>query len=306
VDAAAGRIAGLVHRTPFVRSAWLSTVTGAEVWLKLETAQQTGSFKIRGATNAIVRLKAARPDVAEVMTASAGNHGLALATAARRLGIRARVHLPKDAPTAKRGALERLEADLVLAESYDEAEARAGAERRSGAAFISAYSDPDVIAGAGTVALEMIADEPRLDTFVVPIGGGGLISGVALAVRARIPGAVIIGAEANASPVWRHALAAGHPVTVEVQPTLADGLAGNMEPDSITFDIVRDLVDRVVGLDEPAIASAMHGLETHEGIVAEGAAATAVAALLQPFERLALAGRTVGVIVSGGNRDRVV
>lgn len=303
IVAAAGRINGLVRRTPLVRSAWLSTVTGADVWLKLESAQETGSFKLRGATNAIARLKETQPSVTTVMTASAGNHGLGLAMAARRLGIHVRVHLPKKAPDAKRGALERLGAELVLAETYDEAEASAQTERGAGAAFVSAYSDPDVIAGAGTVATEMLEERPDLDTFVVPMGGGGLISGVALFVRSRVPHALIVGAEANASPVWRHALAAGHPVAVDVQPTLADGLAGNMEPDSITFEIVRDLVDRVVGLDEPAIASAMHDLKVREGITAEGAAATAVAALLQPFERLDLSGRRVGVIISGSNVD---
>ncbi len=301
VEAAALRISGLVKRTPLVRSAWLSTVTGADVWLKLETAQDTGSFKLRGATHAIARLKAAQPSIGAVMTASAGNHGLALASAARRNGITARVHLPRDAPETKRRALQNLGADIVFADSYDEAEAHAQAERRAGATFISAYSDPDVITGAGTVALEMIEERPDLDTFVVPVGGGGLISGIALLVRSRARGALIIGAEANASPVWRSALAAGRPVTVEVRETLADGLAGNMEPDSITFDLVRDLVDRVVGLEEPAIASAMQDLLGKEGLVAEGAAATAVAAVLQPFERLDLTGRHVGVVVSGGN-----
>jgi len=306
VEAAANRIAGVVRRTPLVRSAWLSTVTGADVWLKLETAQETGSFKIRGAANAIARLKASQPALTTVMTASAGNHGLGLATAARRLGIGVRVHLPRTAPQAKRGALRALGADIVEADTYDEAEAHAQAERRAGATFVSAYSDPDIIAGAGTVALEMLADQADLDTFIVPVGGGGLISGVALVVKARVPGARVIASEAAASPVWRQALAAGRPVTVAVRETLADGLAGNMEPDSITFDLVRNLVERVVDLDEAAIASAMHDLMAREQIRAEGAAATAVAALLQPYERLDLEGRRIGVVLSGSNVDPIV
>jgi threonine dehydratase len=306
VVAAAGRIAGVVTHTPLVRSQWLSVVTGADVWLKLDTAQETGSFKLRGAANAIARLKAARPEVTTVMAASAGNHGLGLATAARRLGIRARVHLPRTAPDAKRRKLEALGADLVLAATYDEAEARAQEERAAGATFISAYSDPDVIAGAGTVALEMLEARPDLDTFVVPMGGGGLISGVALVVRDRVPGALVVGAETSASPVWRSALAAGRLVTVEVRETIADGLAGNIELDSVTFDLVRELVDRVVDVDDPAIASAMHDLVVNEHTVAEGAAATAVAALLQPFERLDLSGRRVGVVLSGSNVDRTL
>ena len=304
VLAAADRIAGVAHPTRLVRSAWLSTVTGAYVWLKLETEQVTGSFKLRGAANAIARLAAANPALTTVMTASAGNHGLALATAARRLGVGVRVHLPKTAPEVKRKALRDLGADLVEAGSYDEAEARAQEERRAGAAFISAYSDSDVIAGAGTVALEMLAERPDLDTFIAPIGGGGLISGTAIVARARASRALVIGTEAGASPAWTHALAAGRPVIVEVRATLADGLAGNMEPDSITFDLVRDLVDRVVDVDEAAIASAMRDLLRNEHVVAEGAAATAVAALLQPFDRLDLSGRRIGVIVSGGNMDR--
>jgi threonine dehydratase len=303
VEAAGARITGVVRRTPLVRSNWLSTVTGADVWLKLETAQETGSFKLRGAMNAVALLKANQPAVKTVMAASAGNHGLGLAMAARRFGLAARVHLPRTAPRAKREGLAQLDADLVDAATYDEAEAHAQAERAAGGTFVSAYSDPDVIAGAGTVALEVLADQPDVDTFVVPIGGGGLISGIALAVKAQRPAARIIGVEAAASPVWRHALAAGRLVRVEVRDTIADGLAGNIEPDSITFEIVRDLVERVVDVDEPAIASAMRDLMARDQIRAEGASACAVAALLQPYEPLVLAGRCVAVVLSGSNTD---
>jgi threonine dehydratase len=303
VDAAAARITGLVRRTPLVRSAWLSTITGADVWLKLETSQESGSFKLRGAMNAIACLKAVQPGVTTVMTASAGNHGLGLATAARRFGLAARIHLPRTAPRAKRDGLARLGADLVEADTYDAAEANAQKERAAGATFVSAYSDPDVISGAGTIALEILEDQSDIDTFVVPVGGGGLISGVALAVKARRPDARIVGAEAAASPVWRHALAAGRLVTVEVHTTVADGLAGNIEPDSITFEMVRDLVERVIDVDEPAIAFAMRELMSREQIRAEGAAAAAAGALLQPHEPLGLAGRRVAVILSGSNTD---
>ena len=286
-----------------MRSDWLSSLTGADVWLKLETAQETGSFKLRGAMNAVACLGTAQPSVKAVMAASAGNHGLGLAAAARHFGLTARIHLPRTAPRAKREGLAKLGADLVEANTYDDAEVRAQEERAAGATFVSAYSDPDVISGAGTVALEVLADQPDVDTFIVPAGGGGLISGIAIAAGARRPGARIIAAEAAASPVWSHALAAGRLVTVEVRDTVADGLAGNIEPDSITFDIVRDLVERVVDVDEPAIVSAMRDLMAREQIRAEGAAATAVAALLQAEESLDLAGRRVAVILSGSNRD---
>jgi threonine dehydratase len=302
VQAAARRIEGTAWRTPLVPSAWLSELTGADVWLKLETVQATGAFKIRGAANAVARLKEVTPAVTSVITASAGNHGLALATAARKFGVSVRVHIPAGAPEAKRSALARLGAEMIDAPTYDAAEAAAQEDvRRTGATFVSAYSHPDVIAGAGTAALEMLDEQPDLDTFVVPLGGGGLLSGTAVVARALSPRAIIVGAEAEASPVFTGALAAGRPITVDVKPTLADGLAGNMEPDSPTFDYVRDLVDRVVLVAEPAISAAMRDLILRDRLVAEGAAATAVGALTGGS--LNLAGRKVGVILSGRNVD---
>ena len=302
VVAASDRLAGHVWHTPLIRSAWLSGVTGADVWLKLEIVQATGSFKIRGALNALARLRVAQPDVDTVTTASAGNHGVALATAAAELGMTARVHLPATAPAPKRRALERLGAVILEAPTYDEAEQHARDEvSRGGVIFISAYSHSDVIAGAGTIAIEMIADRPELDTFIVPLGGGGLLSGTAIVARARAAEALIVGAEAEASPVFTAALAAGRPVNVDVRPTVADGLAGNMEPDSQTFELVRDLVDRVVRVPEPLIVRAMRDLVEHERLITEGAGATGVGALLQGG--LDLVGRSVGVVLSGRNGD---
>jgi threonine dehydratase len=170
--------------------------------------------------------------------------------------------------------------------------------------YVPPYNDDDVIAGAGTVALEMLDERPDLDTFIVPLGGGGLLSGTAIVVRARVHGALLIGTEAAASPVFTTALAAGRPVTVEVHDTLADGLAGNMDADSRTFGLVRDLVDRVVAVREPDIAAAMRDLILKERLVVEGAAATGVAAILTGG--LDLAGRRVGVILSGRNVDAQV
>ena len=302
VQAAADRIRTTTWHTPLVPSPWLSDLSGASVWLKLETVQATGSYKIRGATNALARLKAARPDLDTVITASAGNHGQAVALAASTLGIRARVYLPTAAPEAKRRALARLGAEIVEAPSYDAAEARAHDEaRRNGTVYVSPYNDLDVIAGAGTVALEMLDERPDLDAFVVPLGGGGLLSGTAIVARARVKNAFIAGTEAAASPVFTAALAAGRPVTVEVHETLADGLAGNMDADSRTFALVRDLVDQVVQVPEPAIARAMRELISQERLLAEGASATAVAAVATGM--LDLAGRHVGIILSGRNVD---
>jgi threonine dehydratase len=302
VEAAARRIAPLVAPTPLVRSAWLSNAVGGDVWMKLEIVQRTGSYKIRGAANALARLRERQPDVEAVVTASAGNHGLAVAWVARALGLRARVYLPAYAPAAKREALNELGAELVATSTYDEAEAQARADAaRSGTHYLSPYNDDDVIAGAGTVALEMIAAEPALDAFVVPLGGGGLLSGTAIVARARVPSPIVLGAEAAASPVFTAALAAGRPVTVEVADTLADGLAGNMDLESRTFPLVRDLVSAVVTVPEASIARAMRELIRHERLIAEGSGAIGVAAIAGG--RADLAGRRIGVILTGRNVD---
>jgi len=300
VEAAAGRIGPLAWRTPMVPSPALSALTGASVWLKLETVQRTGSFKMRGAANALVRLHDDGFD-GIVVTASAGNHGLALATAALDLGVRVRIHLPATAPAAKKQALAGLGAEAIEAASYDDAERRAHEDgSRPGCYYLSPYNDADVIAGAGTAAFEMFDQVPNLDALVVPVGGGGLLAGTATVARVRGPSGILIaGSEATASPVYTSALAAGRPVTVEVKDTLADGLAGNMDADNQAFHIIRDLVDRVVKVEEGTIADAMRDLILKDRLVAEGAAATAVAALSQ----LDLAGRNVGIILSGRNVD---
>lgn len=302
VLAAARRLRSLVVRTPLLQSAWLSKAVGGDVRLKLESLHPTGSFKVRGALNALTVLTETRPDVRTVVTASAGNHGSALAWAARRLGLTARVYIPATAPAAKREQLRRLGAELVEADTYDAAERRAIDEAaRSADVFVSPYNDRDVIAGAGTAALEMFDDEPDLDVVVVPLGGGGLLSGAGLAARARRAQAVVIGAEAEASPAFTAALAAGRTVHIDVRPTLADGLAGNLEPDSQTFPLVRDLAHRVAVVPESSIVEAIRGLVLRERLVAEGASATAVGALLHGG--LDLAGRRVGVILTGRNID---
>src|SRR5262245_43638550 len=306
VEAAAKRIAPFVWRTPFLKSAWLSDVTSADVRLKLEIVQETGAFKVRGAANALTLLKEQHAHVATIVTASAGNHGLAVAWAAREIGFRARVHVPASAPHVKRHGIERLGAELVDAPSYEAAETQAREDAvATGAVYLSPYNHPDVIAGAGTVALEMIEDWPELDAIIVPLGGGGLLSGAGIVARALRPAGkppiLVIGAEAEASPVFTTALAHNEIVSVEVHPTLADGLAGNMEPGSQTFELVRDLADRVALVSEASIELAMRELFGRERLIAEGAAATAIGALLQG--RQGYTGRHVGVILSSRNVD---
>jgi threonine dehydratase len=300
ITQAAARLRGRIRRTPLVRSTWLSALTGAEVWLKLENLQIEGSFKPRGAFNALLT-----SPVTGAVTASAGNHGRSLACAARSLGTPLTVFTPRTAPRAKIDHIRAHGAALELCDSYDEAEERALAfARERGVTYISPYNDPDVIAGAGTAGLEIIEDLPAVDLIVVAVGGGGLISGVALAARAHAPHARIAGVEAAASPVFTTAFSHGRLVEVQVGPTLADGLAGNAEPGSITFDIMRDLNVSVIAVDEDTIANAMRGLLANDHQTAEGAGAVGVAGVLSKAAPLDdLRGKRVAVIVSGGNVD---
>jgi threonine dehydratase len=313
VLAAGRRIAGRVRRTPLIESAWLSRATGGRVFLKLETVQLTNSFKIRGAYNALLLEKGRRascsenrkktPDVISVVTASAGNHGRALACAAESLGIHATIFTPRNAAATKLDAIRRHGADLrSIAADYDEAERLAKQlARDEGTTFVSAYSNPDVIAGAGTVALEIMEDLPAIDVVVCPIGGGGLMSGIASTLRQLSSSCQIVGVEAAASPAFHASLAAGRITTIDVLPTLADGLAGNMDPDSITFDVIRRTVDRVELVSEGELAGAIRALVAEEHLIAEGSGIAGVAAVLGG--RLDLAGRTTAIVLSGANID---
>jgi threonine dehydratase len=274
--------------------------------LKLESLQITNSFKLRGAVNAtaafLERHGAGAGKAGQIVTASAGNHGRAMAYAAERLGLKLVVFTPQSAPRAKLDHIARHGADLRPAPTYEDAERMAKAfAAETGATFISPYSHPDVIAGAATVAVEILEDWPDVDTILAAVGGGGLVSGIAIAAGALAAGRVeIVGVECDASPAFHEALKAAHIVEVEVRPTLADGLAGNMDPETITFDPVNRLVNRMVLAPESAIANAIRGLFEKERVIAEGAGATAVAALLAG---LPMAGRKVAVVVSGANID---
>jgi len=305
IVAARDRIAPHVRRTPLLASSWLSAIAGAEVRLKLESLQITNSFKLRGAVNAsaafVERHGGEGGPAGQIVTASAGNHGRAMAFAAGRLGLRLVVFAPRRAPRAKLDYIARHGADLRAAETYEDAERMAKAFAiETGATYISPYSHPDVIAGAATVAVEIFEDWPEVDTIIASVGGGGLVSGIALANRALAGSVEAVGVECEASPAFHEALKAGRIVDVEVHPTLADGLAGNMDPESITFDLVRRYVGRAILAPESAIAEAIRGLFERERIVAEGAGATAVAGLLSG---LPVAGRNVAVVVSGSNID---
>jgi threonine dehydratase len=304
--AARRRIAPYVRRTPLLESSWLSDLAGAPVRLKLESLQITNSFKARGALNAAAAMIERAPGAAarsrRLVTASAGNHGRALAYAAERLGLSLVVFTPRDAPRAKLDHIAAHGADLrAIAATYEDSERLAKEYAAAeGVTYISPYSHPDVIAGAATVALEIVEDWPEVDTILVPVGGGGLVSGIAAAAKALSGSIEIIGVEAEASPAFHTSLAAGRITEVEVRPTIADGLAGNMDPETITFAYVRRYVDRVMLAPEPAIVAAVRDLAVREHVVAEGAGAAAVAAL---SGGASMAGRRVAAVVSGSNID---
>jgi len=295
VLSAAARIRPFVVRTPLERSAALSELVGSDVYLKLECFQNTGSFKLRGALNALLNT-----DAHHVVTASAGNHGLGVARAARLLGRTATVVVPATASTAKVEALERSGAELRLCgANYDAAE-QAGRDlaHERDLPFVSAYNDPHVVAGGGTIALEILEDLPSLNSLLVPAGGGGLISGVGIAVHGVRADVRVYGIQSDASPSLHAALAANAIVPVDVGESLADGLAGNIEAGSITFDIARQHVAQVALVSEDAIARAMRFLLEHEHILVEGSAAVGVAALQ---DRLVDAGGPAVVLLTGRN-----
>jgi threonine dehydratase len=299
------RIAPYVRRTPLVPSTWLSDLSQASVLLKLESLQLSNSFKSRGAFNAVIaRLERASGAPTQLVTASAGNHGRALAAAAETFHLPLIVFTPADAPKTKLAAIRRHGAELRAdGRDYDDAERLAKAfAKDTGAEFISPYNDPDVIAGAATVALEIFDEAADTDTLVVPIGGGGLISGVATVAKAVDARCEVIGVEANASCAFQTSVSAGRLVEIVPGATLADGLGGNPDPETITFAFIQQLVDRIVTVSEEDLSAAIVGLVEAEHLVAEGAGAAGVASLVG--RRIDMSGRRAAVIVSGSNIDR--
>jgi threonine dehydratase len=299
VKSAARRIAGAIEQTPCLRSSTLSRLTGAEVFLKFENLQFTASFKERGALNKLLSLGEDERRRG-VIAMSAGNHAQAVAYHAARLGIPATIVMPKGSPNTKvkntrvHGATVVLEGDSLHASA---AHARELAAQQN-LVFVHPYEDPLVIAGQGTVALELLATVPDLEILVVPVGGGGLISGIATAAKALKPGIRVFGVESRNYPSMNQRLA-GQPVVVGGD-TIAEGIAVKDVGD-IAFSIIRELVEEVLIVEEDTIERAVMALIEIEKTVAEGAGAAALAALLQYPERFA--GKRVGLPVSGGNID---
>jgi threonine dehydratase len=301
VEAARARIRDAIYCSPCPASETLGDLTGTRCHVKLENLQMTGSFKERGALAKMLALTAAER-ARGVIAASAGNHGLAVAYHAERLGIAATIVMPEWAALIKVASCRRHRATVVLAgQDYDEAYAEARRrEAATGAVFVHAFDDPAVIAGQGTLGLELVEQVPDLDAVVVPVGGGGLIGGVALAVKARAPRVEVIGVQAAALPGMRQALERGGPAELGPASTIADGIAVR-RVGALTYGLCRRYVDEVVVVDENEIANAILLLLEIEKTVVEGAGATTLAAVLN--KKVALAGKRVALVLSGGNID---
>ena len=293
-----------VRRTPTEHSPDLSAIVGRDVFLKLENVQRTGAFKIRGAISCLLSLS---PDVRArgVVTASAGNHGQGVALAAKLLGCPATVVLPTGAPLAKISAIQRHGASVVLeGAAYDAAHVHAlRLAEDGGQAYVHAFQDVAVMAGQGAVALEIFEDAPPLDALIVPVGGGGLVSGMAVASRAVSPTTRIVGVQAEGSAALAHSFRTGVLKTGEAN-TIADGIAVKA-PSPLTFDIIQRHVDDIVTVSDEAIARTIVLLLERHKMLAEGAGAAALAALLEGVVSPACAppGARVCVVLSGGNID---
>jgi threonine dehydratase len=302
VEEARERIRPYVVRTPCRRSSELSRAVGAEVFLKLENLQLSGSFKLRGVINKILQLtgdEASKPLVA----ASTGNHGAAFAHAVSELGLEGRLFLPTGAAAAKLRAIESYGVpyelvgdDCIQTEIY----ARRFAEDH-GCVLVPPYNDPAVVAGQGTVAVELLDELDGFDVVLAPVGGGGLISGIASYLASAAPEVEVIGCQPEASAVMYHSVQAGEIVAEESRPTLAGATAGGIEEGSITFDLCRRHVDRFVLVSENEIADAIRLVHDSGGMVIEGGAALPVAAVLK--DRRALTGRRVVLIITGSRID---
>lgn len=299
------RLAPHLQATPLLPSYWLSSIADGNVVLKLESLNLTSSFKIRGALNAALRLletgdAGATP---QLVTASAGNHGRALALAAERLGLACIVFTPASAPEAKKNAIRRHGAVLHgECDDYDAAEKQAREYAAAeGGVYISPYNHPDVIAGAGTIGLEIVEAMPAFDVIAIPLGGGGLASGMGLAIKAAAAHVTIVGVEVEASSPFTLSLEAGRITEITPRASLADGLVGNLEAGSITFPLVKRVVDYVVTVSEDELARAMKGLATEERLIVEGAGVAATAAIMAG--KASAPGQRVVAMVTGGNVD---
>ena len=301
IRAARERIRDVIYHSPCPYSLALSRLCGCEVYCKLDHLQMTGSFKERGARNKLLLLSP-EERTRGVIAASAGNHAMGLAYHGQQLGISVKVVMPKFAPIVKVKNCRSFGAEVVLhGDAYADAKEHAHKlSRDEGRVFVPGFDDPDIIAGQGTMGLEILEDVPDVDVVIVPVGGGGLIAGVGTAVKALKPGVRVIGVEPDHAPTLKVSLAAGHVTHIDTKPTLADGLAV-AEVGRLCFDIAQKVIDELVMVDEAQIALSVLRLLELEKAVIEGAGAVPLAAALA--RSLSLEGKKVVLCLCGGNID---
>jgi len=300
---AANRIASYIRETPLDYSPYFSELTGANVYLKLENLQHTGSFKLRGAFNKLLSLSEEDREAGGV-AASSGNHGAAIAYAMKKLGVAGTIFVPEQTSPTKVEAIKRAGGDVRFfgTDGLDtETHAREYAEQH-GMVYLSPYNDPDVIAGQGTCGVEIAQQLSDIDAIFVAVGGGGLISGVGAFLKSVNPSLKCVACQPAASAVMTESVKAGRILDLPSDPTLSDGTAGGIEADAITFDICREVTDEFVVVSEEQIAEAMRGFIDSHHMLPEGAAGVAIAGLLASGDKYK--GKNVVVIVCGGNVSR--
>ncbi len=304
IEQAQKNIGSYAKLTPLTQSKFLSELCGGNVFLKWENQQPTHSFKIRGVINKLLSLTT-EEKAKGIVTASAGNHGQAVAYGAQKLGFKAKIVVPTHTPQVKVDGIRQFGAELVLyGETYDQAEKKAKElAMQEGRLFISPYNDRCIVAGHGTVGLEILKNLPTVDSVIVPVGGGGLIGGIAIAVKSQKPNVRVIGVQSTASPVMYESLKAGRivPAHRHERYTIAEGLVGAVEKDSITFSIALKYVDEVTLVREEWIRQAVYLLWKNEKQVVEGSGAAGVGWLMENKDLFI--GQTVAVVISGGNID---
>jgi len=295
-----GRIRSDILRTSLEFSSVLSSLTGAEVYVKWESEQRTGSFKFRGALNKI-RALSPREKKGGVVSASTGNHGLGISLAAEMEGVELTLVLPQNVAAAKRERLEKGGAEIIIrGDSCEKAEVWARQlAAETGRTFVSPYNDAEIIAGQGTIGLEILEDLPAVQAALVPVGGGGLIAGIAGVLKESGRAVEVRGVEPSHSAFMAASLAAGHIVEIIERETIADAVAGGLEPGCITFALCRDLLEGIILVEEPLIKKAMSLLHEHHKKTVEGAGALPLAGLIK--DGAGLAGKKVVLVASGGN-----
>jgi len=283
----------ILENTPLVESR-----TTPSLFLKLENLQVTNSFKIRGAANKLTQI----PKGSKIVTASAGNHGQAVALCSEKLGIKAKIVVPETTPKVKINKIKQYNQELILHGSiYDEAEDYAKEiAQKEGLDYISPYNDPQVIGGQGTIALEILAQNSDIDSIIVPVGGGGLISGIGIAAKSLKSEIKIIGVQSEASPTMYESFLAGRQIDTKVEDSIADGLSGNLEQGTITFELARKYVDEMIIVKEESIRKAIRVLWEKEGQIVEGSGAVPIAAILE--NKITL-GKKLAAVISGSNID---